>query len=1425
MEGSDKVPRPISTVSSIFSTDKQLPPSPPTIPEDEVGHPRTSSSVSSHAIHETAGEPPLEFYELPTPENETTSPLYTGSKVHLRNRSTGTTTPTGNRFSVLEGDSTPRQPPSEIAQQPPAIMGRSTSLSKASKANTDPSKSNAVKGDFQGWTSERDDLLEPSSKVSEFTSREQDHHTSSAGHQQATQAPMNTAKTLARKSLTRLRSHASSLASLHGGEGSNQEHTTLPQHPYAASRTTVAHLSASQHESSAAAPMDGGKSSEGDGNTIAQLYAVFGLPKDPSVWTLAEEDCVTGVQHMNGAVSRFWRPEVLGCSICPSPSEVLGHSPGKTSDNHENKWDGTAETEGKKSTQSPKFIEMSDGRGGVEKAETARVLSKALKLSFTREVEIVVEQGHYPPPSSSHTFSFSVPSLAASGEAHRATRGADGRTAAMAVGVSGGMPGATNGVGEGYGLEPAHRSDRSASRNRDEGPKLATFYGVVLTVWSAADEKRAKTIRKELSRAAKQRGQSAKASTGAPDTNASSNVDVLSSADHAAKLPTSTFFMPYAICIVSRYPLYNLLSDWNKMAWHKYSRNIEMHNKLMSTILRHPAPRFGEEISVSSPENDLTLNGTFPGALEWGTGLTGIDFALWPLFKTLSVDNILTICEIALGYNGRILFLSRHPALLGTAVETLRYLVEQSGWHGVAHQNCHARDVRIYLEDPGSWIIAIGSELRSLVDAPRDVCLVDLDINKVECAKPPPGSISKKNLRDKRIRKLIQAVFLPNSEIGPPRDYVEAYPGARFRPLSKLITRDRNSAYEQLYPPDWWHQTVLIQTIDRIFRNGSKQTFFKKVLKPRTRAVSTVSDAEMSAILALRKRASTFVDARDGLENKIGRLNKRLAFLMSESEVWRTQFGKIQVLVDRLTKEANDLRGKVDKERRESKRLSSTLAQRDIEHVQLQLQLKETESAREEALNEMVRMQEAMQSVDQEREAMMDEIRAVLAGGGNIDDVNMSIGRLDLPQFNLNPLSRSSSPTGSQVSMTPSQAADYIIKSRALAEARISEGRPGRALSRTASRNGSLQGHMRSMSQDRGELHRKASAANSLSSHVNHLNDEQMNYEIQQRTSVVTDQISRIQQQLESTLTNLEGRRSGTYERENERRLRSRRGSSTSLSSRYEYRSSLGHANNGAAESNNGHASEDGRSDVVDYEHIENVRGDKSENSNSSRRRRESRQHVPPPSATNNSLRVFPSRPSSQSGVQTPLIQPKSQARPQQSTNPWKEVSSTGHGQGVSNSGAESEPLNALKTDASLANYPVHTNELEEVQTASPSIESETLQTSSALVGPPTDSHISNGAAQPLLTAIAVSGNDSSGQHSQTTTDESGPKSPADVTPILSEPTTLTSDVPGNEVMPAPGGWTMEVEAEENEESQPKSPQLRSPRLETSLTTSASEHS
>lgn len=102
------------------------------------------------------------------------------------------------------------------------------------------------------------------------------------------------------------------------------------------------------------------------------------------------------------------------------------------------------------------------------------------------------------------------------------------------------------------------------------------------------------------------------------------------------------------------------------------------------------------------------------------------------------------------------------------------------------------------------------------------------------------------------------------------------------------------------------------------------------------KSVPKLSAAEQSAQLSIRKRATAFVDARDDLETKIGRLCRRLNFLMTESESWREKFITFEQYAEKLSNEAAELRAKINKEQKESKRLSSLITVNASEKAKLE---------------------------------------------------------------------------------------------------------------------------------------------------------------------------------------------------------------------------------------------------------------------------------------------------------------------------------------------------------------------------------------------------------------------------------------------------------------------------------------------------------
>lgn len=94
---------------------------------------------------------------------------------------------------------------------------------------------------------------------------------------------------------------------------------------------------------------------------LTSLYLVSGLPKSPHTWTLADPDAVLGLHHSEGAVARWWRPEVLGSTVSP------GAGGGKK----------------KKKNAKGEPTEVLKGAGALSKAEVGKMLSKALKVTLS----------------------------------------------------------------------------------------------------------------------------------------------------------------------------------------------------------------------------------------------------------------------------------------------------------------------------------------------------------------------------------------------------------------------------------------------------------------------------------------------------------------------------------------------------------------------------------------------------------------------------------------------------------------------------------------------------------------------------------------------------------------------------------------------------------------------------------------------------------------------------------------------------------------------------------------------------------------------------------------------------------------------------------------------------------------------------------
>ncbi|KDQ63546.1 hypothetical protein JAAARDRAFT_29564 [Jaapia argillacea MUCL 33604] len=794
---------------------------------------------------------------------------------------------------------------------------------------------------------------------------------------------------------------------------------------------------------------------------LTSLYVVSGLPKSPHTWTLSDPDSVLGLHHTEGAVGRWWRPEVLGSTVSPGAG-------------------GTSPAIGKKKKKG-KEQEAIKGAGALSKQEVAKMLSKALKLSFTREVEIIAST--LQPPSTVHTFTFTLPApstplaptpsggLLRSSVFSNNTALSDPRSASTA---------ALSALSALYPYEnqdpfayarpssaflgpptvmppppPPNSGTASGAENSANG--TVTYHGVCLTVWSHADGERTGAIRRTLetgsssNRPRKESAQSLVASrlkslradavgplSGDPTSQArrrakksargpwagaatdgetdidgdltegeggamsESDFEVASTINgHAGHVPgestlflpgDTVFWLPYALTLVSRHPIYDLMRDYLTLSWARFSKDVQSHTLQISKILSHPAPRPGDLIRLDAsaknetgavgPETNLEVIARFPGGLDFGRGLVDINFTMWPLFKALNIDNILTICEIALSPTGRILFYSRHPTMLGVAVLTIKYLVELRGWNGIALPSVHSRDAKIYIDDPGPWIIGLATEARYSVRPGPEVCVCDLDINYLSCASPPQGIVSTKQVRERYRQRLLAAFephYIPDHCV--PSEFKEAFPAGRFRPVCKIQAKRgaaSTAVADTIKPPDWWHSTRIIQAFDSVLQDKFKKPSLLKRISSFgvIKRAPQLSSAELHIQLSIRKRATAFVDARDDLETKIGRLSRRLNFLMTESDLWRDKFVTFEQYAEKLSVEAGELRSKIGREQKETKRLSGIINLTTVEKNKLQSQLKDTEAAHKDALLELEKMRSTMDKMEEERAAMVAEVEA-----------------------------------------------------------------------------------------------------------------------------------------------------------------------------------------------------------------------------------------------------------------------------------------------------------------------------------------------------------------------------------------------------------------------------------------------------------------
>ncbi|KAI0455978.1 AEX-3 domain protein [Xylaria acuta] len=471
-----------------------------------------------------------------------------------------------------------------------------------------------------------------------------------------------------------------------------------------------------------------------------------------------------------------------------------------------------------------------------------------------------------------------------------------------------------------------------------------TLYGICLRVWSRADEKRAETIR---------------------DLRKRTETDFYDN-------PDETYWIPYCLSFLSRYPLYNLLGDYLRGMWIHWNKATNLfHAEEVSRILSFPAPRLNDLVRIDM--KDYALCYQFPSS---PTGFQ--NFAMWPLWSCLSIPNIVGVIEAAMSPTRRIIFVSHYPAMLTAAAETVRFCVRVYEWSGLYVPVVHARHAKDLVQEPGPYILGITAECRTLFTAPTDALVVDLDRNFVLTSSPPtalsPGQ------RNKFVTRLTQALNGDVTPSGVPHHLRSAYGGGKLVPAGQIIVM--RGEVESIQDPEWWNQDAIMAVMDHGRNTGLKAVFGGPVKKP---LMTKVSMRHLNEIVRERNQYSRdameawqdFINLKGRMDTELAKVAKRNNYLVEELENWKQQFLKFQAFAEQLTKETQDLKTKIETQKRENRRLVGLVDQQKDDNARLTVRLTGTEKQRDDALEALVLQQEIAEELERERKRNKKELAAL----------------------------------------------------------------------------------------------------------------------------------------------------------------------------------------------------------------------------------------------------------------------------------------------------------------------------------------------------------------------------------------------------------------------------------------------------------------
>ncbi|ORY28412.1 DENN-domain-containing protein [Rhizoclosmatium globosum] len=273
-------------------------------------------------------------------------------------------------------------------------------------------------------------------------------------------------------------------------------------------------------------------------------------------------------------------------------------------------------------------------------------------------------------------------------------------------------------------------------------------------------------------------------------------------------------YVPRCVGLVGRWPFYDVFGDWLKAvvrivkgvenenggnggsgsldeilgAGNKL--NIPLERLLTNFLYEVPLPPPGRvEVKITVGRYNLFCSRPPVNSIQ-----ALQNFSLYPLFRALSVSNIVSIFEHAMTEK-RILFLSSHYSMLTLACESIVLLLYPFTWQHHYVPILPAEGIKI-LQATMPFIIGVHKEYYYKADEldadwKTDLCIVDLDTNTLDSDNPPP-QIPPRDRR-KLIARLLKYTGAP--PLPPSSSQKHKHPQTHPEPTPKGIPLQTRTAY------------------------------------------------------------------------------------------------------------------------------------------------------------------------------------------------------------------------------------------------------------------------------------------------------------------------------------------------------------------------------------------------------------------------------------------------------------------------------------------------------------------------------------------------------------------------------------------------------------------------------------------------------